>query len=1327
MFHDILMALAGHPGEVIVESSGEGGGFAVADGCKGVSQAECSVINSIVAIGYQYRRLEDFVRSVKDGEHNYMVSLLLGDDGTYRKKCKSAKVRDSRSSNAQATGASECLPEYRGNYLSAMCTGIEEYLGAYRSHLVTVEKTILADPCLPLSTLSLIMGEQKEIIEALTYIVRLYRETVRRKVEIGRHGVLRVDEILCMLQSTGGSATLRKVRRTLYNKCLNLFKRQLKRWICRGQLSNPYDEFLVCRRRTTPDMDGSGNYRPHGDINNAFGYEHLHQHVSDKSAEFEWTFVFYLNTREPCWPICSYQAWKTILFLGKAVRMLIRRYSNENQLEAQCRHLFDDWDNVCDSAAAFEEAIEKYRIWVARAFWICVNETVDIGALIDSFRHVYFLGNHDLYDDLLERAWFTMQTPCNLASCTDVTHKVRNMMSYKFDSAPTHRTNKPVADLVNTDAAGIYGRHKANHEDAFAITQGGSGEHSQATRPIFDFRQRTYHFNMKRRRFIRCRDAAWIDNELVLNVSEKRLEEPMSRSSEASAVWFENRVHVANGFECGLRLELSQLEAAYMYSEEKMRGMTLGRFCTFALVVQCKVDPVRLSSTALDQGLPALLKDYFAVEFVVDYDNVGSDDDSILVNGAVKLVGECVSAFVGGPNVGETGTGVLCVNSGQHKFNLTDGSRKDFQFIARLKMTQKRLYAELQHLASGDSLIMETDVLDTSHLLPHEFGDAYLGLMSYSDIVANDPAKSSISKRNCAIRVSDWDYLGCMAMYDIVPLGELDSTPTHEAFHNELPGLRMLEFESGINDWIHSNMAYCCTWPVTILLDLSTMLCYNSVFQFILLIRRCVYGLENLCHLYPLMRRFGVDGKASKLPSICCRVTCMRWRMYVFMVTLQSYIQQCVVEGSCRQMRAVLEHTDTFHEIKSAHDQYLSHVAINCFLDQRSVLEPLLHCADASLKFATLFYCAFNGSSDVDYGVVVPKLGEFSAIFEHNMALVYERLLLLSNDAKYSALGTPSSVRLHASRAGARTPADPLASHQPKEGGDHHKSYDDESGLPGIHASVRRNQVALHTAGILDVHDVLEADEEERNEATERDRDANARKYTRNSLVAEQERVHRHGDDVEAQHHHNHAVPVDHPHKNERKDERYWKHDTVEVLSNGVVDVNLRERFLSECQRNAVQDEDHTEHQYLGMNDVSQESLKVPRRVVWRILLHLHLLVLLCHRRGHVRGYVPRGVVRENHHGYNQPWQMRDKQLHENKHWQVRVGHQRHDEVHDWDVEATYRQACRYDAHRHVLVRRPVTGGRVDGERHRVNRETTENARHNHERVVVWHVRQQHP
>ncbi|CDR94000.1 hypothetical protein, conserved [Babesia bigemina] len=977
MFHDILMALAGHPGELIVAKPGEGGGFAVADGCQGILHAERSVVNSIVAIGYKYRCLEDFVRSVKDAEHNYTLSLLLGDDVAYRNRRSGVKVRGQARGDAQ-TKESDCVPEYRGNYLGAMCAGIEEYLQEYRSHLVTVEKTVLADPCLPLSTLSLLMAEQKQIIEALASIVRTYRDMVQRKVDERKPGVLRVDEMLCMLQSTAGGATVRKVRQSLYNRCLNLFKKQLRKWICNGQLSNHHDEFLVCRRRTTPDTGASGGHAPHGDISSSFGYEHLRQNVSDKAAEFEWTFVFYLSTGEPKWPVCSYQTWQSILFLGKAVRMLIRRYGNESQLEAQCRHVFDDWESNCDSAAAFEEAIEKYRIWVARAFWIYVNETVDVSALIDTFRHVYFLGHHDLYDDLMERSWFTMQTPRNLASCTDLKQKVRSMMSYKLDSAPSSRADPPAADCMDTDPAEMNGGHNDKNEDAFAITQGGSVARSRAGKPMFDFRQRTYHFNMSRRR--------WIDNELVLNVSEKRLEEPISGSVEASAVWFENRVHVANGFECGLRLELSQLEAAYMYTEEKMRGKTLGRFCRFAVVVQCTVDPVRLSSTALDQGLPAVLRDYFAVEFVVDYDNVASDDESILVKGAVKLVGDCVSAFVGGAKMAEAQRGMLCINEGQHRFNLTDGSRLDFQFIVRLKMTRKRLYAELQHPASGDSLILETDVLDTSHLLPHEFGDAYLGLMSYNGDGSAGGATTSVLKRNCAIRVSDWDYLGCMAAYDIAPLGEIDGPPTHEDFHKELPGLRMLEFESGINDWIHATMAYCCAWPVTILLDLPTMLCYNSVFQFILLIRRCVYGLESLCHLHPLMRRFGVNGKASKLPS--------------------SYIQQCVVEGSCRQMRAVLGHTGTFHEIKAAHDQYLSHVALNCFLDQRHVLEPLLQCADASLKFATLCYCAFNGSSDVDYGVVVPKLGEFSATFEHNMTRVYERLLLLSNDAKYSALGT---------------------------------------------------------------------------------------------------------------------------------------------------------------------------------------------------------------------------------------------------------------------------------------------------------------------------------
>ncbi|GFE54982.1 gamma-tubulin complex component 4 [Babesia ovis] len=1197
MLHDLLMALAGHTGEIIVEKHANVQGFGISDKFEGVSPAERELINAVVNIGYKYRYVEQFLRGVRQNEHGYVVSSLMGcqEDGSVIQDANS--FGDSHGSrNLDNTNVT-----YRGHYLGAICSGIEEYLDEYRAKLVNVEKAILADPALPLSTVALMMSEQRQVVEALVYIINSYKETIKNSSTTSC--VLRVDEIMYLLQQDTGNITVKEVQRRLYTKCLELFKSQLRNWLCHGQLSDMHREFIICRRKVDPNR-GDVDYP---DITSICCFESLRDDLPPEAAEFEWKFGFYFVVNEHRWALYSVKLWKDVLFTGKAVRMLIRKYRTNIEFESKTCDIFDDFQLTCSSLGLLEEAVEKYRLWVAQAFWRYINQDVDIKEQIRLFRRVYMLRCHDVYTELLERSWFTMQTPCNIASSTNLRLTVINAMIHKleetrharrrlqqsnaddlrnttlnrlgianmlnrmgnennqlnregvgstrsnpclFESAEMHMCNLPEDNTVNSrESAGISGQSSANISvdenvtvddlNALHITpspQVDNGrivssmsyvnkllDDTRRTRgSVFQFRPRSFYFNMIKRRFVFSGDASWVDGEMLLNVSRRRLEEPIASSLGTSSVWFEDLIYIVNGFETGFRLELTQVEPRYMYSEEKMKGMTLGRSCRFAIVIQSTIEPVRYRIASMVQQTAELLKDCLVIEFEIDYDNIGPKDKEISANGYLLLGGQCISAFRRVKQVDHAIDGMLCVNQGHTKFMLKDGGRGDFIFIAKLKITNKKILVELEHRNSGEHLIMETEVLDTTHLMPHNFGDAYIGIVSSPSSFWKPQSTGPFEKRNCALRISQWDYGATMSKYDLVLNSNGQGMPLCESFRRELPNLRSMIFESGLNDWVYVTMAYKCSWPVSIMLDLETMLCYNSIFQLIFLMRRCVFGLENTCHLNGLMRRYGRESKTSGIPAICRRASCAKWRMYIFTSSLLSYLQQCVIEASYKKLEQVIADSENFNEIKTAHDNYL-------------------HERDAS----------------------------------------------------------------------------------------------------------NRSEVTLDTPRVQNLHNVLQHNKEVRNETTEGQGDTDTREDGSSSTTAQQEDVGSHRNNIETQYDYSNAVLVNNPHEQNGEDKRCGNHDTVELLSCLVVDVNNGKSFLSEGKGNTVEDKHQSDHHNLWVDNVLKESTEIPTSV---LLLSIGLVLILVGME--VLFHVGGNIVGEDNQGYNQPRHVGDEKFVPNK-----IGH----------------------------------------------------------------------
>jgi len=130
MLHEILLALLGHPGSIVV-SEGDYI-FKVADTIDFLTEAEKEQINRIVVLGVFFRRINGFME--RKGGLNSRLSLHLG-------------IED-------LDGLDEEGYEDSGFYVKAFCAGVKEVLNLYKEHVLAIEHEYFVNESLNISHLN---------------------------------------------------------------------------------------------------------------------------------------------------------------------------------------------------------------------------------------------------------------------------------------------------------------------------------------------------------------------------------------------------------------------------------------------------------------------------------------------------------------------------------------------------------------------------------------------------------------------------------------------------------------------------------------------------------------------------------------------------------------------------------------------------------------------------------------------------------------------------------------------------------------------------------------------------------------------------------------------------------------------------------------------------------------------------------------------------------------------------------------------------------------------------------------------------------------------
>ena len=173
---EILYAMLGHTGKVVVETKAEGGqefgtAFALASGLPLVDESERELVARLLSLGHCYRELEEFVGAQLFGE----------DDELARRTNHVSSSNGGSSSSHVAAGGSG------GPYFLAFALGIEECLQPYRARVLHLEQRLIRQPDLSLPQLQLGFGDFEFTLPALRRLLRQVRKAELRGVALLDH------------------------------------------------------------------------------------------------------------------------------------------------------------------------------------------------------------------------------------------------------------------------------------------------------------------------------------------------------------------------------------------------------------------------------------------------------------------------------------------------------------------------------------------------------------------------------------------------------------------------------------------------------------------------------------------------------------------------------------------------------------------------------------------------------------------------------------------------------------------------------------------------------------------------------------------------------------------------------------------------------------------------------------------------------------------------------------------------------------------------------------------------------------------------------------
>ncbi|KAL9650924.1 hypothetical protein ABK040_015027 [Willaertia magna] len=356
MIHEVLFALSGFSGDIIIEDKEKG--FILDNQLPFLHDSEKHTIQQLCQLGFQYKKLSDF-------------SIHFKSDSLY---------------------------------IKGLCQGLNEILESYIHTIIKLEQ----EYCLK--------EEEEEnnndtIIMPLTYLKQLLRDyeiIFPKLMEIinqikfeNLRGALLLDFLYNMTLS-GIPIVESCIQRLLFH-CNVILMKQITSWMIYGIISNPNEFFIVEEVNSKPLKDSS-ILSSISNVNNTTMMQENNE--SNNGYNDSWHKQYILKSENIPTYLSPRVAYK-ILFIGKAIKVLqtFKSFSNTDREYKLTNEELTNFKEVLKvyetskkfNSLNFEFTIDKIRMNVSTHLWNLVIIDCDLMSYFKAIRDFYFLDKGDFY------------------------------------------------------------------------------------------------------------------------------------------------------------------------------------------------------------------------------------------------------------------------------------------------------------------------------------------------------------------------------------------------------------------------------------------------------------------------------------------------------------------------------------------------------------------------------------------------------------------------------------------------------------------------------------------------------------------------------------------------------------------------------------------------------------------------------------------------------------------------------------------------------------------------------------------------------------------
>merc|ERR1712142_801381 len=151
--------------------------------------------------------------------------------------------------------------------------------------------------------------------------------------------------------------------------------------------------------------------------------------------------------------------------------------------------------------------------------------------------------------------------------------------------------------------------------------------------------------------------------------------------------------------------------------------------------------------------------------------------------------------------------------------------------------------------------------------------------------------------------------------------------------------------------WDQVSLQYAVPWPLHLVVTPAALEKYNTIFSFLLLVRRTQAALHQLWADVMFKSRISKRQGRSSTNRTIDGVAETRQHMTFLVDNLQYYLMADVLETQVSGLSSKLKNSKSFEDVKNFHDSFLNQVQASIFLHNAQVNKCLVNTLDVCLQF----------------------------------------------------------------------------------------------------------------------------------------------------------------------------------------------------------------------------------------------------------------------------------------------------------------------------------------------------------------------------------------